>query len=319
VRTTPALLHRPGLSLVAAGVLTVVALGASGAFRVSAVRAMNSDDQLRFTRAYRDRPALYRDGCHLEFLEATVRFCTYGDTSSTHTIVLLGDSHAAHWFPALERIADEQKWRLVSATKGACPSIDVELRLRRYRRAYHECHDWREDALKRVIEMRPALVVLANARRRYLSDISPSEWGAGTRRTLVALSEHGLRTLLLQDTPEAGFVVPTCLARAVWTSRRGDGSECAFPRQSEQDAIVYGLERVAARGLSGVSVVDLSELVCGGDDLCEPLRDGHVVYIDAEHLSASFAASLAKDLLPVVLAAASASRSPSFTPEIRHD
>ena len=47
----------------------------------------------------------------------------YGDADSSDTIVLTGDSHAAQWLPALERLARERGWRLVAVTKSACPAV----------------------------------------------------------------------------------------------------------------------------------------------------------------------------------------------------
>ena len=32
----------------------------------------------------------------------------------------MGGSHAAHWLPALQVVAEEKGWRVVNITKGAC-------------------------------------------------------------------------------------------------------------------------------------------------------------------------------------------------------
>ena len=52
-----------------------------------------------------DLPTIYGDGCHLDQRTVTPKVCVFGDPSSSTTVVLFGDSHAAQWFPALERLA----------------------------------------------------------------------------------------------------------------------------------------------------------------------------------------------------------------------
>ena len=43
------------------------------------------------------------------------------------TVALVGDSHAAHWFPALNVIAKERGWRLVPLTKFSCVFVDLPI------------------------------------------------------------------------------------------------------------------------------------------------------------------------------------------------
>ena len=38
--------------------------------------------------------------------------CATGDTASTTTVALVGDSHAAMWNPAFQQLADQRHWRL---------------------------------------------------------------------------------------------------------------------------------------------------------------------------------------------------------------
>ena len=47
-----------------------------------------------------DQAAVCGDGCHLDAGSVHAKECIYGDAGTTR-VVLFGDSHAAHWFPAL--------------------------------------------------------------------------------------------------------------------------------------------------------------------------------------------------------------------------
>ncbi|MFG2590072.1 hypothetical protein [Streptomyces sp. NPDC048438] len=41
------------------------------------------------------RSAVHRDGCHVDHAATGTRPCVYGDRTSSRTVVLFGDSHAA--------------------------------------------------------------------------------------------------------------------------------------------------------------------------------------------------------------------------------
>ncbi|WP_328345198.1 hypothetical protein [Streptomyces violaceus] len=65
------------------------------------------------------RSAVYRDGCHVDHAATGTRSCVYGDRASSRTVVPFGDSHAAQWFPALQRLDDSH---LSEASRGTCQS-----------------------------------------------------------------------------------------------------------------------------------------------------------------------------------------------------
>ena len=67
------------------------------------------------------KPAVYSNGCHLDQRHSELsRNCTWG-ASGAPKVLLVGDSHAAQWFPALEKLAKEKKIYLTSQTKSSCP------------------------------------------------------------------------------------------------------------------------------------------------------------------------------------------------------
>jgi len=70
-------------------------------------------------------PLVVKNGCHLSRVRLRSRPCVYGDTTSSTTVVLFGDSHAAYWFPAVDEISLQQHWRLVDLTKDGCPAAEA--------------------------------------------------------------------------------------------------------------------------------------------------------------------------------------------------
>ena len=108
------------------------------------------------------KPLISRNGCSRSVSGIKSDPCIYGATTSHTSVVLFGDSHAAAWFPALDLISKQQHWRLVIFTKDVCPPPAVAILS--LGTPNPDCPLWRADALNRIAEMHPALVVVAGAR-----------------------------------------------------------------------------------------------------------------------------------------------------------
>jgi peptidoglycan/LPS O-acetylase OafA/YrhL len=298
IRSSKALSVRPRLSLALAASLTVVATCAGLGARLSAQIAAERPSQRTFTEAWHEVPKVYSTGCHLGFLDTEAPPCVFGRSDSSETIVLFGDSHAAQWFPAAERIADGRGWRLVSLTKSACPASNVTFVDPTLGREYTECLTWRRHAIERIVSLRPRAVLMGSA-NVYVSDgtrpspwrVSLDEWLTGTRDTLAAFQRAGIETVLLRDMPRPGFDVPACLARSAWNPALFS-NVCKFDRASSLNDSAFDAERRAAAGLENVIVADLTTTLCN-TAICDPKNGEYVVYRDTNHLTTRFAASLA--------------------------
>ncbi len=53
--------------------------------------------------------------------------CATGDTASTTTVALIGDSHAAMLNPAFQQVAEQRHWRLEMMAKAGCPIMDLPI------------------------------------------------------------------------------------------------------------------------------------------------------------------------------------------------
>jgi peptidoglycan/LPS O-acetylase OafA/YrhL len=302
LRFNPHLVRRPMMSLGVALAVTVAAMGVAIAWHRLALQSAASPQQQAFFSAATRIPRLYDDNCIAELLDEQPRECHFGDSTSGSTLVLFGDSHAAQWFPALERVAYERGWHLVSMIKASCPAASARVFSRILEREYVECWRWREAALKRIAELRPGVVIASSSavyvrgagRSGTESRLSSREWAEGTRQTLAALDAARVRTLLLRDVPRPGFDVPLCLARAAWRSPYADAA-CGLTRAAVLDDAVFEAEREAAEGLGHITLMDLSDQFCDAGQ-CEPVRNGVVVYRDSNHLTVAFSESLSEVL-----------------------
>ncbi len=115
------------------------------------------------------------NGCLRNIAEVGQPECATGDTASTTTVALVGDSNAAMWSPALQQIATQRRWRLETLAKGACPLMDLPSTNPLHRLAeYSHCEQWRGQIIARLRAEHPRLVVLSMFRG----------YGAGTDRLL---------------------------------------------------------------------------------------------------------------------------------------
>jgi peptidoglycan/LPS O-acetylase OafA/YrhL len=296
IRFQPWLVARRGATLALGAVLALVSICAA-LLALQVANGVASDPKIAtITSATRDIASMSREGCVTSVESAAVRTCEFGSPGSATSIVLFGDSHAIQWFDALERIASERHWRLVTLLRSACPAADLGAPWRS-----PECDAWRAAAIREIRTLHPTLLVLAST-TRYLGDDGAAAWEAAMRRTLTQLTAAGVHVLVIRDTPTPPFNVPTCLARSArhhWYP----GGDCSFLRAPALRPQFFAAERRSAAGLRGVSFADLT------DDLCNqqscPARDADlVVYRDDNHLTGHYAAHLAAALEPYLDAAA---------------
>jgi hypothetical protein len=167
-------------------------------------------------------PIIVKNGCHLSRTGLRSKPCIYGDTTSTTTVVLFGDSHAAYWFPALDQISRRQHWRLIDLTKDGCPAAEVNIAAWfRHGGPYPECTNWRNTAIAQIAALHPTLVVLTEARYLEEPEARPlagipgghgSPWLNGLAATLTFLNHHARHVVFISDVPTPDQSPPHCIA-----------------------------------------------------------------------------------------------------------
>jgi hypothetical protein len=244
-----------------------------------------------------DEERLRHDGCLAFERVVEPPKCVYGVKDSKHTVALVGDSHAAHWFPAVERLAKHEGWRLVTFVKVACPFIDMRVTNLALKREYRECAAFNEATVRRLAEIQPDLTLVSvgriSTRPVHASDDTVAAKGEAVGRMLARLP--GL-TLLIVDTPYAGQDVPGCLS-----AHARDIDACAIPHKTAFTDRLGAVEKVAAE-VSGAGLIDLTGRICV-EDPCPVVVNGMIVFRDAGHLTATFSRSLAPALGEAIRAA----------------
>ena len=230
-------------------------------------------------RAFDEKPVVYTDGCMLSDGQTTPKSCEYGDVSSSTTIVLFGDSHAAQWFPAFEATAIKHHWKLVLVGKKHCPFAEVAQAEERYTR---ECYGWRRKAIARIAEIRPEIVVLA---QYWYVGPTWSTYRLGVERTITSLQESSGRVVMMGDVPRQRYMIPTCVA-----AHPEKVSACMADRATAINAQRADVDAVAVRNRKADRVLP-DDWLCG-EVRCPVLIGNILLYRDDNHLSPAGAALL---------------------------
>jgi peptidoglycan/LPS O-acetylase OafA/YrhL len=219
------------------------------------------------------RPLVYEDGCHANYAQIKSGKCEYAAVTSSKTMVLYGDSHAAQWFPALVEIADRSGYKLISLTKSACPAVDT-VRLDQGGFKMSRCREWRKNSISRIQKLKPDILIMSSfqyfAQPPQISDRT-KWWIEGQRKLLTEVKNTSPHLIYITDTPHPVRDIPACLANY-------SISKCNTTVRSENLSI------------PGFKVIDPNSWLCSRS--CPAVKDGVVAYRDASHISVDISIAL---------------------------
>lgn len=291
IRHHPRLVNaRPARSLVLAAVVSVAGVAAGGGLIVVGTASQSRTEAVRYAEARSDIPILYELGCNLTYQQIEPVPCVFGPTDAPVTIALVGDSHAAQWFPALHALTQERGWRLISHIKANCPPLDVKQDSYEFRRNPNECVQWLNAVWDLLEDEQPDMAFLAAYGAYRISD---ERWVESLGRTFERAGEVNRSVTYLRPTPVPGFDPLVCLARRAWQWWNPISRDCGF-QTSPALAAGFESQMQLAEQFGFVHTLDLTDAVCPLER-CSVDRDGLLVYRDNHHLTQEFVTSLAPD------------------------
>jgi peptidoglycan/LPS O-acetylase OafA/YrhL len=299
IRYSRYLKRHPRATVVGAIVLAALTYGAAS-LAIARANAKLHSPRIAKILAATANPRIYDDGCQLQLLKVESPACEYGPAKNDTTIVLFGDSHAAHWFPAFDSVATLRGWKYVNWTKTKCPAAMVHVQAQG--RLYFECEEWKRKIIDRMVKLRPTIIVIAEdktyriamGKQQVLVDSSEAgrrEWLKALTETLRALEPSGAKLVLLGDTPQPQSDIPQCLVRHL-----DDPSSCDASVATSLNPALTAMEREATTLVPGVAYINLNQYLCDERVCPASSPNGMVRYQDSNHLSVVFAASLAPQL-----------------------
>lgn len=230
--------------------------------------------------ARQDVPSAYAKKCHQNQRRTEVLSCDYGDPKSKLKIVMLGDSHATHWFPTFEEMAQRQSVYFRGVAKSACLFSVEPVYNSSLKRPYTECAEWSLNVIDWLARERPDLVLVSQ------SPAYPMAAVGGMAKAWARLSEMKLNVQAVVSTPWMPFEPSKCfMASTDWMV------DCVPDR-----ATVFrpDLTLAAAKSLN-MPILDFSEEFCRTTQ-CPTVIGGVFVYRDSHHMTATFARTLVDSL-----------------------
>ncbi|WP_413643230.1 acyltransferase family protein [Mycobacterium sp. RTGN5] len=228
-------------------------------------------------------------GCLRTPYESGQPECVMGDTASTTTVALIGDSHAAMWTPAFQQIATQRHWRLQMMAKEACAVVDARTGgvFSNLVEDLQHCQQWRDEILARLAAEHPRLVVVS-VWRGYGIDETMSgfraydkAWLDGMTQLVRQLRDMGTPVLVLGPIPSPHANVPICVS-----GHLDDAAACSLSRSAAVDLSGISAEARATTA-GGGQYADLSDLFCT-TERCPVIVGNTLVYLDVSHLTLQY-------------------------------
>ncbi len=241
--------------------------------------------------------AILTNGCLRLPLQDGQPECAAGDTASTTTVALIGDSEAAMLNPAFQQVAAQRHWRLEMMARAACPIVDLPFANRLLDGLAEQlegCAKWRGQIMARLRAEHPQLIVV-NSARLYgangtgmwlpsFNAFNPA-WIESLTRLVRVLRGTGAKVLLLGPTPVPGASVPSCLS-----TNLDDATACSTtPDVANGPGIAAEL---AATKAGGGQYADLTKLFCTANR-CPVIIGNTMAFFDSRHLTREYAELLA--------------------------
>jgi peptidoglycan/LPS O-acetylase OafA/YrhL len=222
--------------------------------------------------------------------------CVIGTGDVPASVLVWGDSHAQTLIWAINKITESRETNVRHVTKGGCPpvysgvpvlaSIDKEACLNAQKAAW------------RIIESDPALSTVFIVARWPLYESASlglaegqvsDRFGDQLRETVMQLLKRGLKVVVMDSLPEAGFDVANVLARNVLLG--------------QEPTVLFGHQRQPMKSLRSISniqdedflILHLDSLLCG-DSECALMEGGQLLYFDDNHLARAGAIKLVPEI-----------------------
>lgn len=224
-----------------------------------------------------------------EAVAGSVDLRTCGQTARPEnperTLYVVGDSHAQQWLPPVRAVAERNGWQVVSLLRGGCAFTLAA--------GSGDCSDQNRAVLQTLIDVKPdAVVVVSTAASKT---VAQDQIRPGFEAGVTALTDAGIEVIGLRDNPRFDFDIAACAG-----TKGADAPACNPARETKLTG-TNPADALAARN-PGFYSLDLTDLVCGAR-ACSPVQGNVRVFIDDNHLTETYAATMTEPLADRLFAA----------------
>ncbi len=193
-------------------------------------------------------------------------------TGHSSSLLLWGDSFAAHYAPGLLANQAAIPFNIIQRTAAGCPPV-----LDYFSYSLPHCQDFNKQAIELIGRIRPEIVVLS---ARW--DLLLSRSFRGLQETVDRISSTGAKVIVVGPSPRFGMDVQSL---AYWL--RNDGQASSIWRISNFDPAV---NEILERNSKGATVLDPIGALCGEDGAC-PYKRTAVSFMSTMAISLHWAAT----------------------------
>jgi len=232
--------------------------------------------------------------CLTLLLKSNVLRCEWGDPKGAISVVVVGDSHAAQWIPAIDAIARIQHWKVTLIAHQYCTLTAAQkiYFLGSPGVNFRQCETWNRAVMKELLADPPDLVIqgsLAYGQPAWLAE-SRQQYGMeraeGYAKAWTSLLDAGVPVVAFDETPQPNNVdLPGCATRQF-----SDPSHCSthpipIDQWDERIALAHSIEPRAG-------LIDANAYVCP-ERTCHAELGNVLVFRDTTHLTSEYSRSLA--------------------------
>ena len=124
--------------------------------------------------------------------------CVFGDTKSKKKLVIMGDSHAQMWIPALNRIGNKMKLKVIVLYLARCPAATLDVWLTTFNKDYTGCTTQRMAWIASIDKLHPVTVLLADHTNGVYTGASGRDAAVHERAVADRDADHDRRPAPLQ-------------------------------------------------------------------------------------------------------------------------
>jgi len=221
--------------------------------------------------------------------------CTFGNPNSPKSVLVIGDSYAMSWLPAIRSALLPHGWVVRGLTMEGCPANDTSVKdFETPPRPYPRCDARHREVVSETAKINPDAIILASA-DTTLARLASGKTGAdafteyhdGLVRTVKALQASNRKIVTLSPPPS----VPALTGCYTVTSVP---SSCVSNLYDLWKSVVAAEE--AAASATNTSYIDTRLFFCSRGGYCPAFVGRTPVRWDAYHLTDAYGEAIGPDL-----------------------